>query len=127
VFCVDQIMVNGNSLQRAEREKTPEESARREIERMGIISILNIIVPKSMCCVPVERFPNRQLYNWADNMYLVSKHLFGFACTKELVLSHEYTKFVWLGYEEAREKLQWDSNKTALYELNCKLQRQNKK
>ena len=26
---------------------------------------------------------------------------------------------IWLFYEEARKIVQWDSNKTALYELNC--------
>lgn len=29
---------------------------------------------------------------------------------------------VWLPYAEAREKLKWDSNRTALYELHCCLE-----
>ncbi|MCI8331869.1 MAG: NUDIX pyrophosphatase [Clostridiales bacterium] len=110
-----------------EDNETPEEAAKREIEEEGGISISNMILLKSMCFVPVEIFPNRQLYDWDDDMYVVPEYSFGFECTKELILSHEHTEFVWLRYEEAREKLQWDSNKTALYELNCILQRQNKK
>ena len=44
-----------------------------------------------------------------------------------IVLSHEHTELVWLPYKEARERLQWDSNKTALYELNRILSKQHEK
>ena len=36
-------------------------------------------------------------------------------------LSHEHTECVWLTYDEATKKLKWDSNRTALYELHCRL------
>ena len=55
---------------------------------------------------------------------MIPEYSFGFACLDELVLSHEHTECIWLPYPEAREKLQWDSNKTALYELNCILSKQ---
>ena len=42
-------------------------------------------------------------------------------CRKDIELSHEHTECVWLTYEETNNKLKWDSNRTALYELNCRL------
>ncbi|MBE6569336.1 MAG: NUDIX pyrophosphatase [Ruminococcaceae bacterium] len=107
-----------------EDKETPEEAARREISEEGGIAADTVISLKSMCCVPAEIFPHRHLYGWPDEMYVVPEYAFGFACTGALVLSHEHTELVWLPYKEAREKLQWDSNKTALYELNCILSKQ---
>ncbi len=102
-----------------EDSETPKEAAKREILEEGGISITNIIALKSKCYIPVENFPRRHLYGWPDDTYVIPEYSFGFECMDELILSHEHTELVWLSYEEAREKLQWDSNKTALYELNC--------
>ena len=44
---------------------------------------------------------------------------FAFECKDGIELSHEHTECVWLSYEEAQTRLKWDSNRTALYELNC--------
>ena len=107
-----------------EDNETPEEAAKREIFEEGSVSAVNIISLKSMCCVPVEIFPRRHLYGWPDDMYVVPEYSFGFECIGELILSHEHTDLIWLPYSEARKKLQWDSNKTALYELNCVLLKQ---
>lgn len=107
--------------------ENPEEAARREILEEGGFSATNIISLRSMCTIPVEIFPKRHLYDWPDDLYVVPEYSFGFECTDELVLSYEYTELIWLPYSEAREKLQWDSNKTALYELNCILTKQHDK
>ena len=40
---------------------------------------------------------------------------------KKLVLSSEHTEIKWLKYENAVAILKFDSNKTALYELNERL------
>ena len=45
-----------------------------------------------------------------------------FECKKDVVLSDEHSGFEWLSYDDAMQRLTWDSNKTALYELNCRLQ-----
>ena len=40
----------------------------------------------------------------------------------DTIVIPEYTYgFEWLAYDEAITRLTWDSNKTALYELNCRL------
>ena len=53
---------------------------------------------------------------------VVPEYSFGFECPDDIVLSHEHTECVWLSFEEARAKLKWDSNRTALYELKCRLE-----
>jgi dATP pyrophosphohydrolase len=107
-----------------EDDETPAEAAKREIAEEGGISAANLLPLTSMCHIPVDIFPRRHLYGWANDLYVVPEYSFGFACLDELVLSREHTECIWLPYHEAREKLQWDSNKTALYELNCILLKQ---
>ena len=107
-----------------EDNETPEAAAKREILEEGGISVSNVISLKSMCFVPVEIFVKRHLYGWRDDMYVIPEYSFGFECNKELTLSREHTELIWLSYSRAKEKLQWDSNKTALYELNCILSKQ---
>ena len=63
----------------------------------------------------------RHLYGWPDDTFVVPEYAFAFACTDEIHLSHEHTEYAWLPYEAACEKLRWDSNRTALYELHCRL------
>jgi len=102
-------------------DETPIECAKREIFEEGGVIVPDVIVLKSMCHIPVNIFPNRHLYNWSKDMYVIPEYSFGFECEKDIVLSHEHTECVWLTYEQAKNKLKWDSNKTALYELNCQL------
>ncbi len=104
-----------------EDDETPLGAAKREILEEGGVVAHNIIELKSICYIPTNIFPKKHLYNWAKDTYVVPEHAFGFECTYEIELSHEHTECVWLTYEEAHSKLEWDSNKTALYELSCRL------
>ena len=40
---------------------------------------------------------------------------------EEVCLSGEHSEYAWLDYETARNRLEWDSNKTALWELHSRL------
>lgn len=102
-----------------EDEETPLEAACREIFEEGGVKADNIIQLTSLCYVQVDIFRKRHLYNWPKDMYVVPEYAFGFECIGDIVLSHEHTECIWLTYDEARSKCKWDSNKTALYELNC--------
>lgn len=104
-----------------EDDETPVQAAKREIfEESGIVAD-SITELKSMCHIPVDIFPKRHLYNWAADTYVIPEYSFGFICNDDIKLSNEHTEYAWLTYEEALKKLQWDSNRTALYELNCRL------
>ena len=102
-----------------EDNETPIEAVRREIFEEGGVKAENIIQLTSMCYVQVDIFRNRHLYGWPKDMYVVPEYAFGFECNDEILLSHEHTEYAWLTYDEARAKCKWDSNRTALYELNC--------
>ncbi|MGH3815963.1 MAG: hypothetical protein ACRDUV_26535 [Pseudonocardiaceae bacterium] len=39
----------------------------------------------------------------------------------ELRLSDEHTEYGWFGFDEAGKAVRWDSNRTALWELNHRL------
>lgn len=107
-----------------EDNESPTAAAIREISEEGGIRVTDIIPLKSMCYIPVEIFQNRHMYGWADDLYVIPEYSFGFECNGDLVLSIEHTELLWLPYNEARKRLQWDSNKTALYELDRILSKQ---
>ena len=104
-----------------EDAETPMEAAKREIFEEGGIAVHEITALISMCHIPVSIFPKRHLYGWPSDLYVVPEYAFAFACPEEIRLSHEHTECVWLTYDEASGKLKWDSNRTALYELYCRL------
>ena len=59
---------------------------------------------------------------WGDDVFLVHEHSFDVEVLgQEITLSHEHKKMEWLPYNEAFDKLTWDSNRNALWELNYKL------
>ena len=56
---------------------------------------------------------------WPSNLYLVEEHAFALeVTTPTITLSDEHTAYDWLDYEGAFECLRWQSNQTALWELN---------
>ncbi|MFQ6975829.1 MAG: hypothetical protein ACLRSD_01465 [Oscillibacter sp.] len=65
--------------------------------------------------------------HWDSSTYVIPEYTFGFECQDDVRLSPEHTDCVWLTYDEANQKLKWDSNRTALYELNCRLKKANEK
>ena len=104
-----------------EDAETPEQAAVREIREECGAAAEKLIRLRSMCHIPAEVFPHRLRYGWPADLFVVPEYSFGFFCQSEIVLSREHTGLAWLSYDEARERLCWDSNKTALYELNCRL------
>ena len=105
-----------------EDDETPVEAAKREILEESGATADNLIELKSICYIPADIFPKRHLYHWTADTYVVPEYSFAFDCKEEINLSHEHTAYVWLTFEGARSKLKWDSNKTALYALNCRLE-----
>lgn len=104
-----------------EDDETPLQAAKREIHEESGVHVNDLIELKSMCYVPTFIFSEKHLRNWPKDTYVVPEYAFGFACEDGITLSHEHLECVWLPYEEARKKLGWDSNRTALYELHRRL------
>lgn len=104
-----------------EDNETPLEAARREVWEEGGVQTDRWIELKSAVCIPVANISEEHRRHWDECIYVIPEYAFGFECLDDIRLSHEHTECVWLTYEEADQKLEWDSNRTALYELNCRL------
>jgi len=101
-----------------EDRETPEEAAIREIsEEAGIFSA-KVFRLASMCYIPAGVISEDRRIGWPANTFVIPEYAFAFPCDSDPVLSHEHDRFLWLDYESARKLLQWDSNRTALYELH---------
>ena len=94
------------------------ESAKREFfEETGLVK--DIFIPlDSMCTIPANCFSAHEF--WGPKTYVVTEHAFGIELSNKdkIKLSNEHTSFKFVDYKQARKKLEFDSNKTALYELN---------
>ena len=104
-----------------EDDETPKEAAIREIHEEASVKVTDVIELVSMAYVPANVISEKHRLYWSKDTYVLPEYHFAFECDGEIQISKEHSKYIWVGYEEAMEKLTWDSNKTALYELNCRL------
>lgn len=104
-----------------ENGETPIEAAKREtIEEIGV-EPKNIKQLTCVAYVPAEVIAESRRQHWGKNVYVIPEYSFAFECDLEPVLSNEHSEYKWLKYDEARKLLKWDSNKVAMYEINCQL------
>lgn len=104
-----------------EEHETPIQAAKREVFEEGGVQSDKWLELKSLSYVPVTIISEKHRQHWSKDTYVIPEYTFGFECPEDIKLSHEHTNCVWLTYDEANQKLEWDSNRTALYELNCSL------
>jgi dATP pyrophosphohydrolase len=104
-----------------ENQETPEQTARREaLEEAGIPEDTNLIRLDSMASIPAIHFADHHL--WETDVYVIPEYSFGIEVKDtEVCLSGEHSECAWLNYETARNCLEWDSNKIALWELHSRL------
>lgn len=102
----------------------PIESAKREaFEEAGITRECPYIQLDSVSSLSVEDVVGGFL--WGEEVYVIKEFSFGVKVpTKNISLSKEHFNYKWLCFEEAVTLLKWDSNKTALWELNKRLLKQ---
>lgn len=105
----------------AEDDESPLQAAQREAFEEGrIASTCPYMALETMASIPVHHF--RESYRWGESLYVVPEYSFAVdVSTAKLHLSYEHNEFAWLAYAEAYARLTYDSNKTALWELNQKL------
>ena len=104
-----------------ENTEIPLETAKRETFEESGIKSTNWKELKSLSYLPVTVIQEKHRLNWEKDMYVIPEYTFGVECTGDITLSAEHTECIWTTYEEAAKMLKWDSNRTALYELNCVL------
>ncbi len=102
-----------------EAGETPLEAARREAqEETGTTG--KLIRLDSIATVPKRCFGAAE--SWGQDVYVIPEHCFALNVGDSVMcLSDEHTEVRWVSYEEAQSLLKWDSNRTALWELNERL------
>lgn len=103
-----------------EEGETILQSAKREFYEETGINAKKMIKLDSRSTIPAFNFKTREF--WGKNTYVVDEFSFGVEITnEEIKLSEEHTEYKFVSYEEADQLFKWDSNKTALWELNERL------
>jgi len=104
-----------------EDNETPLEAARRETrEEAGISPTSHFLQLDTIEPVRVTEFKDSHL--WGEDVYVIPQYCFGVLVQDgRITLSREHTDYQWLKYGEANDRLRYDSNRTALWELNQRL------
>ena len=104
-----------------EDNETAWEAAQREaFEEAGISGAFYFMPLQASCTVPVTFFQDDG--TWDPALYVVPEYSFGADCAGQtLMLSSEHVVMEWLPYKEAHARFTYDSNRTALWELNQRL------
>ena len=102
-----------------EDDEDPLEAAGREAkEEVGITGELTRL--DSLSTVPKNCFSAAD--SWGENIYVVPEYCFALEVgDKHIIRSPEHVECRWVSYEIARDLLEYDSNRTALWELSERL------
>jgi dATP pyrophosphohydrolase len=106
----------------AEMNESPLDAAKRELEEeTGLRPERRWVRLDAHATVPARVFRDRE--TWGASVYVVHELAFGVEVgrSEAVRLSREHLSVDWLSYLDARERLKWDSNRTALWELNTRL------
>jgi len=106
-----------------EGDESPVQAAERETkEEIGVEASGRLFRLDSMAMVPKSCFAAAD--SWGPAVYVIPEYCFAIdASDAVLVLSGEHTEARWVSYDQACALLQWDSNRTALWELNERLKK----
>lgn len=105
-----------------EDNETPEEAAIREsFEEATIDGQSNFYKLDSMTMIPAHHFKLEEHHN--EELFVTPEYSFGVNTNMQIRISHEHSDYKWVDYETAMQKLKWDSNKTALWELDQRLKK----
>jgi dATP pyrophosphohydrolase len=104
-----------------ENNENHEQAARREaLEEAGIAAEAHLIRLDATASIPANQFSDYHL--WENDVYVIPEYSFGIEVKNgDIRLSNEHCDFEWLNYETAQNRLKWDSNKVALWELHRRL------
>lgn len=97
-------------------------SAKREaFEEAAICAGNDYMKLDTTCSISANCFKNAKEL-WGKDCYVIPEYCFGVRLDrKEISISSEHTEYEWCDYQTAVSRLKYDSNKTALWELDCRL------
>ena len=98
------------------------ESAKRELREETQIIDAQLEELELKTKIPVVNIVKE--FRWGENVFYAEEYAFAANIeNKDIILSYEHEEYIWLNYEEAKKMLRYDSNKSALWELDVKLKR----
>ncbi|MBI1922632.1 NUDIX domain-containing protein [Candidatus Poribacteria bacterium] len=106
-----------------EDNESPIEAAKREaFEEANIPTSEKYFMLQTTFSVEVSYIRITARNHWPKDLYVIPNYCFAVDSSNvEIVLSHEHSEYQWVNYEEGRNRLYWENNKTALGELNERL------
>ena len=98
-----------------------EQTALRELrEETGTRPIGGLLSLDSKASIPKQMFSGWR--EWPQDLDVITEHSFGADIGQQtIVISGEHIDYRWLDFDEVSQLLTFDSNKTALEELNFRL------
>lgn len=107
-------------------DRSPADAARRETrEESGVDAPAAAFHElDTICSISTEHFGAAAREAWGGDCFVIPEHSFAVEFSgAQVELSDEHTECRWLSFRDAGEILRFDSNKTALWELDSKLKR----
>jgi dATP pyrophosphohydrolase len=104
-----------------EADESPLQAARRETaEEAGLLDDHDFVALDARSTIPVVYVTGE--FTWGSDVLVIPEYTFGVrAPGPELTLSDEHTEYAWFTLDDAAKAVQWDSNRTALWELDHRL------
>ena len=106
-----------------DEDATPLASAKREAYEEAHISCEGKYTTlETTCSISTECFQKARL-TWGETCLVIPEYCFAVEITdtKNMVISNEHTSYEWVDYQTAIQRLKYDSNKVALWELDNKI------
>lgn len=107
-----------------EGDETLEQGVLRELwEEAGIKNVDRLHLLETISYVPAGQFSQKHRDLWGNAVIVIPMYCYAIPYDGEIVLSDEHISVKWMTYDDAFNVVYFDSQKTALYELNEKLLR----
>lgn len=103
-------------------DKIPIVAAKREaFEEAGITKESHFTQLDTNCSISTEYFRDARAI-WGEQCLVIPEYCFAVElCEKDIVISKEHTNYEWVDYDIAKQRLKYDSNKVALWELHNRI------
>ncbi len=104
-----------------EADESPLQAARREtVEEAGLVGDHEFVALDARATIPVVYVTGE--FTWGPEVLVIPEYAFGVRVQDtDLVLSHEHTRHGWFSLDDAAKAVRWDSNRTALWELDHRI------